>query len=137
MDIQAALLPQECCQQADRAGTRNQRCARLPKGTAPDTVNFLPGFCYNRRWLKENAEKSERGIDLNGIVRLDTPVLRHVTVNLLDAALGILPIAAHVPFTNGAIGAWNWIRPTNDANHELALLHTARGIGLDHATQRL
>ena len=43
-----------------------------------------------------------------------------IAVALLDAALGILAVAAHVPFAGGTSGTRHGIGAAHDADHEIA-----------------
>ena len=50
---------------------------------------------------------------------LDPPSLRHEAVELLDAPLGVLPVAAHVPLTHRAVAARHRVRAPDDAHDEV------------------
>src|SRR5208337_2295554 len=63
--------------------------------------------------------------------------LRHVAVNLFNAALGILAVATHIPFSDRAIRAGYGIGAAHDADHEIAFLQATRRVRLQHATERL
>src|SRR5215469_8054659 len=103
MNVHAALLSQQGCEQADRAGASHQYCLRLPKATATNSFDLLPRLRDDRGWLQQHREQSERAIHLDRIVRINPPVLRHVPINLLNSSLGVQAIAAHVPLANGTI----------------------------------
>src|SRR5881628_1002703 len=80
---------------------------------------MVPGLGNDAGRLDQDAERSER-IDLDREVRLDAEALRTVAVPLLDAALGIAAIAAHVPFAGSAGRTRHRIGPAHDADHAVA-----------------
>ena len=59
-------------------------------------------------------------VDLDGEFRLDAEALGAVAVALLDAALGVASVAAHVPLAGGAGEARLRIGPAHDADDEVA-----------------
>ena len=76
------------------------------------------------------------GIERDQEIRLDAELLGAVAVALLDAALGIAAVAAHVPFAGGAGRARHRIGPPHDADHQIAALEAAaRRRFLDAAEQ--
>ena len=80
---------------------------------------------------------SKRRIDLDREFRLDAEALGAVAVPLLDAALGVAAVAAHVPFAGGAGRAGLRVGPAHDADDEVAGRDLAiRGRGF-HRAQRL
>ena len=102
VDVEVALG----CRAARRAGrsgpapvTSN---ARVPVRAVPDAVDVLPSLRDDARRLEKHAERAECGVDLHRILGLDAVALRAVSVALLDTALGVAPVAAHVPFADRA-----------------------------------
>ena len=77
------------------------------------------------------------GSTLIGVLRLDPPALGHVAVDLLDPALGVLAVAAHVPLADGAVGAGDRVRAADDPHHQVALLQGARRARVEDAAERL
>ena len=75
------------------------------------------------------AEEAERRIHLGEVARLDPPSLGHEPVDLLDAPLGVLPVAAHVPFPDRAVGARHRVGAANDPDDQVAGLQAAFGPG--------
>jgi hypothetical protein len=74
-------------------------------------------------------------VDLHGVLGLDPPTLGHESVDLLDAALGVLAVAAHVPFAYRATGAGHGVGAADDADHEIALPKRAARARVDHPAQ--
>jgi hypothetical protein len=96
---------------------------------------MLPGLGDDRGGLHQHANYSQGRVNLDGVFGLDSPVLRHVTVDLLDAALGVLAVAAHVPFTHRAIRTGNRIGAADDTHYQIALLESARRPRVQDAAQ--
>ena len=92
------------------------RAASSPIGPAPvtskvcgcqtrapaDALGVVPGLGEDAGRLEQHAKDAQIGVDLDGEFRLDAEALGAVAVPLLDAALGVAPVAAHVPFALGA-----------------------------------
>ena len=70
---------------------------------------------------------SKRRVELDREIMLDAELLGAIAVALLDAALGILSVAAHVPFAGGACRTGHRIGPAHDADHEIAGRKAASG----------
>src|SRR5665213_1015579 len=103
MHFKPALRPKQRRQQSDRTGAGDQYDARLPRRAArADPLDLLPGLGDHAGRLQQHAMVLERRIDLDDEIRLDAELLATVTVALLDAALGVLAVAAHVPFADSA-----------------------------------
>ena len=58
-------------------------------------------------------------------------------VALLDAALGVLAVAAHVPLADGAVGARHRVGPADDADDQVAALQVRVGGRFEDAAERL
>src|SRR6185312_5281268 len=71
--------------------------------------------------LHQHAEHAERGVELDQEIGLDAEEFRAVAVALLDATLGVLAVAAHVPDAGGAGRARHRIGPAHDTGHQIAL----------------
>ena len=98
------------------------------------SVGVVPRFRQNARRLEQHAEHSERWIDPDRELRLDAKALRAVAVPVLDAALRVAPVAAHVPLADGAGAARLRIGPAHDADDEITGRKAATlGSGLDRA----
>ena len=80
---------------------------------------------------------AQRGIHLGEVTRLDPPALGHEPVDLLDAALGVLPVAAHVPFADRAVRARHRVGAPDDPDDQVTGLHAAVGPRVDDPAQRL
>jgi hypothetical protein len=48
-----------------------------------------------------------------------------------------LPVTTHVPLSNCAVGARNGIGTANYTHYEVAVFEATKGVGLNHATERL
>src|SRR5581483_6091451 len=70
-------------------------------------------------------------------IGLEAHTLRAIAVALLDAALGVKPVAAHVPLADRAARARLRIGPAHDADDVIAGLEPAIRGRFDHAGQRL
>ncbi len=81
---------------------------------------MVPGLGGDAGWLQKNANIAKRRSESYRELWLDAKSLGAITIAMLDAALGIKAVAAHVPFAAGARRAWNRVRPTNNADHEIA-----------------
>ncbi len=122
-----------------RTCTSSPRCApssaaSSPIGPAPVTSTFcgsnqarepmrldvLPGLGHHGGGLHQHAELAQRGVDLDRVVGLDDPLLAAVAVQLLDAALGVLAVAAHVELAPGAGAAGHGVGPADHAHHQVA-----------------
>jgi hypothetical protein len=77
----------------------------------------------------------EACVDLDRERRFQAKAFRTVTVTLLDAALGISPIAAHIPFADGAIPARNRIGTTDNAHDEIIGVQPRLTRGIEYATE--
>ncbi len=86
---------------------------------------MFPSLGDNRRWLKQHAEDPQGRVNLDRIFGFNPPALGHITVNLFDAALGVLAVPAHVPLAHRTIGAGNRIGTADDAHHKISLLEPA------------
>ena len=75
-------------------------------------------------------------VDLHGVFGLDPPALGHVAVDLFDAALGVLAVAAHVPLAHRAVRAWDGVGAADDADHEIALREPTGRAWVHHAAER-
>src|SRR5439155_10488636 len=119
--FEPALDAEQGRQQPDGSCAGNEQDARTPSaGAMADALGLIPGFGENARWLEQNPEQPERRIDLDGELRLEPISLRAIAVALLDAALGVAAVAAHIPFADRACGTRNRIRTAYDADDEVA-----------------
>jgi len=130
MDLETALRADQRRQQTDRTGARHQqplwrKCARSPA----DIIDLIPGFDHDAGRLDQHARQTESSIDLDGEFRLDAKALSGVTMSLLDAALGVSPVAAHVPFADGAGRTRQRIGAPHDADDQIARNQTTIGRG--------
>ena len=90
-------------QQADRSGAGHQHGARRPHArAAPDALGMIPRLGDDAGRLEQDAESAQVGIDLDRELGLDAKVVGSKAVPVLDAALGVAAVAAHVPFAGGA-----------------------------------
>src|SRR5262249_11842859 len=68
----------------------------------------------------EHSEEAERRVDPDRVLGLDPPPLREVAVALLDPALGVAAVGAHVELARVAVGARCGVGTADDADHEVA-----------------
>ena len=126
------------------------RAASMPIGPAPVTSTWrgsqnARAACrrpaprpWPPRWSARAArEEAERRVDLREVARLDPPALGHEPVDLLDAALGVLPVAAHVPLADRAVGARHRVGAADDPDDQVAGLQAAVRPRVDDPAQRL
>ena len=93
------------------------------KDRRPISAHLLQRFRDDRRRLEKHAPSNPRaGSTLTAYSCTDSPALGHEAVNLLDAALGVPAVAAHVPLTHGAARARDGIRVADDAHDQIPLL---------------
>ena len=100
-------------------------------------MDLLPGLRDDGRGFQQHAEQAERRVDLHRVLGLDPPALRHEAVDLLDAALGVLAVAAHVPFADRAVRARHRVGTPDDADDQVALAERAGRTRVDDAAERL
>ena len=124
-------------EETDRARAGHEHRLRLPEGAPADHHDLLQRLRDHGHRLEEHAEDPERRVHLDRVLGLDAPALRHEPVDLLDPALGVLAVAAHVPLAHGAVGAGNRVRAADDADHEVALLEPAARARVEHPAEGL
>src|SRR2546429_8308116 len=98
---------------------------------------MIPRLGDDARRLEQHAENAERRIDLHGELGRDAEALRTEAVALLDAMLGVEPVAAHVPLAIGASRAGDRIGLAHDADEVIANRKAAIRRRLAHAAERL
>ena len=126
--LEPALRPHQRREKTDRAGAGDHQRVRLPGArAAADALGVIPRLRHHARRLGQHAGNAERRVDLDEKFRLDAKKLGAEAVALLDAALGVAAVAAHVPFAGGASGARHRIRPAYDADDDIASRHAAAG----------
>ena len=118
-----------------RAG--DQRALGGEPGAAADPIDVIPGLGEDRRRFHQHADLIEARVELDRVVALDRPALGAVPVDLLDSALGIEAVAAHVELAVGAGSAGLWVWTPDDAHNEVALGEAASLRRLAHAAERL
>ena len=123
-------------EQADRPGASHQHRPRLPERALADGLHLFPRLGHDGGGLEQHAQQPERAVHLHRVFGLDPPALGHETVDLLDAALGVLAIPAHVPLADRAVGAGHGIRAPDDARDEVAFLESAARARVQHAAKR-
>ena len=124
-------------QESDRAGAGHEHRLRFPEGALPHEHDLLQRLRDDGHRLEQHAEEAERRVHLDRVLGLDAPALRHEPVDLLDPALGVLAVPAHVPFAHGAGRAGHRVRAANDADHEVALLEPAARARVEHSAEGL
>ena len=87
----------------------------------PDAVDVVPRRGDDRRRLHQHAHPLEPGIELDGVVGLDRPLLGREPVDLLDAVLGVAAVTAHVELAAPAGRARFGVRTAHHADDEVAL----------------
>ena len=103
----------------------------------PIVEDLLPRLRHDGRGFQQHAEQAERRVDLHRVLGLDPPALRHEAVDLLDAALGVLAVAAHVPLANRAVRARHGVGAPDDADDQVAFAERAGRTRIDDAAERL
>jgi hypothetical protein len=93
---------------------------RLPERPLADERHLLPRLGHDRGGLEQHAEQPEPRVHLDCVLGLDPPALGHEAVDLLDAALGVLAVPAHVPLAHRAVRTGNRVRAADDAHYEIA-----------------
>ncbi len=130
VDREAALHSHHGGDQPDRTGAGNEQRAWLPPArTGADTLGMIPGLRQDAGRLEQDAEQTQARIDLDGEFGLDAEALGAIAVSFLDTALGVAPVAAHVPLAGGAGRTRLRIGPPHDADHEVARCEPAAGGG--------
>jgi hypothetical protein len=136
VDVEPALHTDQCRQQSDRPRTRHERGTSRPRRRTPaNPFRVVPCLCDDARRLEQNAQVAETCVDLDGERRFEAKAFRAVTVTLLDAALGVAPIAAHVPFAHGAIPAGHRIRTAHDADDEIIGVQAGPTRGIEYTAE--
>src|SRR5262249_45898087 len=116
----------------------HQELAGAPRARAcADPLGVIPSLGDDARRLDQHAEGPERGVELDGEFGLDAKLLGAVTVALLDAALDVAAVAAHVPLADRAGRARHRIGSAHDADDQVAGLEAAVRRRLLHAPERL
>src|SRR6185503_14501260 len=124
-------------EQTDRPRAGDERDARFPRRRAlANAAHMLPGLGNNAGRLHQHAEHAERWVELDQEVRFDAEILRAVAVTFLDAALGVLAVAAHVPDAGGAGWARHGIWSAHDAGDEVARLEAGARRRFLHPAER-
>src|SRR4051812_10636402 len=98
---------------------------------------MLPRLREDARRLEEHAGEAEHGTHLHREAGGRAPALGAEAIRLLDAALGIEAIPAHVPFAERAVRARHRIRMAHDAGDRVADGKVGSLRRADHAAERL
>ncbi len=85
----------------------------------------------------KHATVAEPRIELDGELGLDPPLRCRVPVALLDAALGVVAVAAEVPFAESARLAGQRVGPPHDARHQVTGGEATACRRIDHLPERL
>lgn len=133
---ETALTGQQGGQQADRAGSGDQRRTRLPLRPLPDAEDVVPRLDHHARRFEQHTHLAQSRVQPDGEARLESPALPSEAGQRLDAMLGEHAVAAHVPLVDRAVRAGHRIRMADDPGHQFAGLQRA-GRVLDHPAQRL
>ena len=133
--VEIALLSHQRRQKPDGPGPGDEQRPRLPRARAvADALGMVPGLGEDAGGLQQHAEDAQCRVELDREVRLDTEAFGAVAVPLLDTALGVAPVATHVPLSVRAREARHRIGPAYDADDEIAGCEAATlGRRLDHA----
>ena len=134
--VQAVLPGDQRRQQADGPRAGHEHVARFPEGPLPDGLHLLPRLGHDRGGFEQHAEETERAVDLHGVLRLDSPLFGHEAVDLLDAALRVLAVAAHVPFTHSAVRTGHGVGTAHDADDQVTFLQAAGRARLEDPAER-
>jgi hypothetical protein len=123
-------------QETNRTRAGHQHRFRFPEEALSHRENLLQCFHDDRRRLEKYAENSQGRVYLDRVFGFDPPPFGHVTVNLFDAPLGVLAVAAHVPLTHRTIGAGNRVGTQDNSRHEIPFFKSGGRPGIDHAAER-
>src|SRR3974377_621888 len=135
--VQPALDAEHRGEETDRPRARHEDVLRLPERALADGRDLLPRFRDDRRRLRGHAGEPAGPVHLDPVLGLDPPALRHEAVDLLDAALGVLAVPAHVPLADRAVRTRDGIGASHDADDEIALLQRGGRAGIEDAAERL
>src|SRR5438105_5858706 len=105
VDFQLALYPKQRAHEADRARAGDQYPARRPARATADALDVLPGLGEHARRLEQHRRHTQRRAHVDEKFRRAAKALDREAVRLLDAALGVLPVAAHIPLAERAVDA--------------------------------
>ena len=120
MNLQPELPAKQGAEQADRPRPGDEHGFRFPKGTPTHRKNMLPSLGDDGGRFHQHAQNPQGRVNLDGVFGFDPPAFGHESVDLFDAALGVLAVATHVPFAHGAVRAGNRIGAADDAHHQVA-----------------
>ena len=137
VDLEAPLHGQQGGQQADGSGAGHHHVPGVPGGPSADLVDLVPRLSHHAGGLQQDTQRAEGGVDLHHELRGDAVALRAVPVVALDAALGVLAVAAEVPLPGPAIGARHRVGAAHDAHDQVARGHARACGGLEHPAQGL
>ena len=85
----------------------------------------------------KTPKQPEGAVNLDRIIGLNPPALRHVAVNLLDAPLSVLAVSAHVPLAYSTVGTRDRIRTSDDTHDKITFLQPTSRVRLRNAPERL
>ena len=123
--LEPALPREQCCEQPDGAGTRHEDASWKPHGASGDVLDVVPCLGDDARGLEQHSGKSQGAIDGHGEPGIHAKEVGGEPVQSLDAVLGVLTVAAHVPFARGTGGAGHGIGAAHDARDVLPRLQAA------------
>ena len=138
VNLKPALRSDQRGEKTDRSGAGDEERFRRPAARAfTDALGMVPRLGDDTGRFDQHAVHAERRVDLDQKVGLDTEEIRAVAVALLDAALGVAAVAAHVPLADRAVRTWHRIGPPHDADDQIAWLEAAVGRRFLHLAERL
>jgi hypothetical protein len=135
--LQTTLNTQHRREESDRARAGDDDATRFPVGALTDPLDVFPRLGYDAGRLEQHADLGKRGVDLHGKAVVDAVALGGIAVAGVDPALGVSPVAAHVPLAAGAVRARHVVGATHDADDQIADGHRRLGRGFEHAAKRL
>src|SRR5207237_1645372 len=106
--------------EADRARAGDQYPARRPARATADALDVLPGLGEHARRLEQHRRHTQRRAHVDEKFRRAAKALDREAVRLLDAALGVLPVAAHIPLAERAVDARQRIGLSDDPDHHVS-----------------
>ena len=137
VDVEPVLDADQGGEHADRAGAGDQRVPGFPEGPRSHGRDQFPGLGHHGGRLEQHSEDAEGGVELGEVPGFDPPAFGHEPVDLLDAPLGVLPVAAHVPLTDGTVGAGYRVGAPDDPDDEVAGLQAAARPGIHDPAEGL
>src|SRR5438552_16910860 len=102
-----------------------------------DALDLIPRLRHDAGRLQQHAAIPKFRVDLDGEFRLDPKPLGGIAVALLDAALGVEAVTAHVPLALRTSRTRHRIGPPHDPRHQIARLQLRAAGCIEDTAKRL